>query len=146
MHFAIFAAAMAVGRLVGDAVTRRMGHVLVIRAGGLTCAASIAILLFAGNVVLSFAALALCGFGVANMVPAVFASAGRVGGRAAGRAISIVSTMGYSGLLLGPAVLGFLAQATSLVVSFILILLAFLVIACATVQLDRYLKRYQPDR
>jgi MFS family permease len=143
--FAIFAAAMAAGRLVGDALTRRAGHVLVIRAGGLTCAASIAILVLADNVVLSFATLALCGFGVANMVPAVFASAGRIGGRAAGRAISIVTTMGYSGLLLGPALLGFLAQATSLVVSFVVILLAFLVIAGMTVQLSRRLQKRSAD-
>lgn len=141
--FAIFAAAMAGGRLVGDAVTRRFGHVPLIRIGGVLCAVSVAILLFANSAVLSLAALALCGLGVANMVPAVFASAGNVGGAAAGKAISIVSTMGYSGLLLGPALLGFLAQATSLVVSFILIMLAFLLIAAGTFQLGRRLKQYQ---
>jgi predicted MFS family arabinose efflux permease len=144
--FAVFAAAMAGGRLVGDTVTRRVGHVPLIRAGGLVCAVSVAILLFADSVALSLAALALCGFGVANMVPAVFARAGHVGGNAAGRAISIVTTMGYSGLLLGPALLGFLAQATSLVVSFVLILLAFLFIAAVTIQLDRRLKRHQARR
>lgn len=90
-------------------------------------------------------AAALCGFGVANMVPAVFASAGRVGGKAAGRAISIVTTMGYSGLLLGPAVLGFLAQATTLVVSFALILVAFLAIAGMTLPLDRHLKQSRSE-
>ena len=144
--FAIFAAAMAVGRLVGDALTHRAGHVLLIRVGWVICAASIAVLLLTDTVALSFAALASCGFGVANMVPAVFASAGRVGGKAAGRAISIVTTMGYSGLLLGPAVLGFLAQATTLVVSFVVILLAFLVIAGLTLQLDRRLKQHQSAR
>jgi multisubunit Na+/H+ antiporter MnhG subunit len=76
-------------------------------------------------------------------VPAVFASAGNVGGAAAGRAISIVTTMGYSGLLLGPALLGFLAQATSLVVSFVLIMLAFLLIAAVTFHLGRRLKQRQ---
>jgi MFS family permease len=119
--------------------------VLVMRAGGLVCAVAIAVLLYADHVGLSFTALALCGFGVANIVPAVFAGAGRIGGRAAGRAISIVTTMGYSGLLLGPALLGFLAQATNLVVSFALILVAFLVITCSTVQLDRYLREYRPE-
>ncbi|CAK7260752.1 MFS transporter [Shinella sp. YE25] len=140
--FALFAAAMAGGRLVGDAVTRRVGHVALIRTGGLLCALSVAILLFADSVVLCLAALVLCGFGVANMVPAVFARAGNVGADAAGRAISIVTTMGYSGLLLGPALLGFLAQATSLVVSFGLITLAFLVIAAVTIRLDAWLKQH----
>ncbi|GLR52362.1 MFS transporter [Shinella yambaruensis] len=140
--FAFFAAAMAGGRLVGDAVTRRVGHVALIRTGGLLCALSVAILLFADSVVLCLAALVLCGLGVANMVPAVFARAGNVGADAAGRAISIVTTMGYSGLLLGPALLGFLAQATSLVVSFGLITLAFLVIAAVTIRLDVRLKQH----
>jgi predicted MFS family arabinose efflux permease len=141
--FAIFAGAMACGRLVGDAVTQRFGHVPLIRLGGVLCAVSVAILLLANSAVLSLAALALCGLGVANMVPAVFASAGNVGGAAAGKAISIVSTMGYSGLLLGPALLGFLAEATSLVVSFILIMLAFLLIAAGTFHLRRRLKQHQ---
>lgn len=143
--FAAFAAAMAVGRFAGDGLARRLGHGIIIRAGGLVCAVAIAILLFVDHAFLSFASLALCGFGVANMVPAVFASAGRVGGRAAGRAISIVTTMGYTGLLLGPAVLGFLAQATTLVVSFVVILIAFLVIAGMTVPLDRRLKRSRSE-
>jgi predicted MFS family arabinose efflux permease len=141
--FAIFAGAMAGGRLVGDAVTRRVGHIPLIRFGGVLCAVSVAMLLFANSAVLSLAALALCGLGVANMVPAVFASAGNVGGTAAGRAISIVTTMGYSGLLLGPALLGFLAQATGLVVSFVLIMLAFLLIAAVTFQLGHRLKQRQ---
>ncbi|QRI66442.1 MFS transporter (plasmid) [Shinella sp. PSBB067] len=144
--FAVFAAAMAGGRLVGDAVTRRVGHVRLVRAGGFVCALSVAILLVTDSAAVSLVALALCGFGVANMVPAVFASAGHVGGKAAGRAISIVTTMGYSGLLLGPALLGFLAQATSLVVSFVLITLAFLLIAAVTIQLDRSLRRRQARR
>jgi fucose permease len=90
-------------------------------------------------------AAALCGFVVANMVPAFLASAGRVGGKAAGRAISIVTIMGCSGLLLGPAVLGFLAQATTLVVSFSLILVAFLAIAGMTLPLDRRLKQSRSE-
>ena len=126
--FAVFAAAMAVGRLLGDAVTRRIGHVNILKAGGLACAASITALLATDNVGLTLVALAFCGFGVSNMVPAVFASAGIVGGHSAGRAMSVVTTMGYSGLLLGPALLGFIAQATSLSVSFGVISLAFLLI------------------
>lgn len=139
--FALFAAAMAGGRLVGDAVSRRVGHVALIRVGGLLCALSVAVLLLADSLVLSLAALGLCGLGVANMVPAVFARAGSVGADAAGKAISIVTTMGYSGLLLGPALLGFLAQATSLVASFCLIMLAFLVIAAVSIRLDARLKQ-----
>jgi MFS family permease len=76
--------------------------------------------------------LALCGLSVANLVPLAFAAAGRSGGALAGRAMSIVTTMGYAGLLLGPAVLGFVAQVSSLSVTFMLIAAAFILVALAT--------------
>lgn len=129
--FAIFATMMAMGRLFGDAISTRIGSTRLLFCCALVCAASVALLLAAGTVMLVFLALAICGLGVANVVPAIFASAGRSGGAAAGRAMSIVTTMGYAGLLLGPALLGFVAQLSSLVASFCLIGLAFLVIAAA---------------
>ncbi|QRM56426.1 MFS transporter [Sinorhizobium sp. BG8] len=141
--FAIFAAAMALGRLVGDSVTRRVGHVNVLRFGGIVCAASLSAMLFGRSVGVSLVILAFCGFGVANMIPAVFASAGRIGSRAAGRAMSIVTTMGYTGLLLGPAVLGFIAQVSSLTVSLGLIAVAFALISAGTFFVGRRLKDFQ---
>ncbi|WP_018238822.1 MFS transporter [Ensifer sp. BR816] len=140
--FAIFAAAMAIGRLLGDGVTKRIGHVNVLRYGGLVCALSLSTMLIGNSVEISMAVLALCGFGVANMIPAVFASAGRIGSHAAGRAMSIVTTMGYSGLLLGPALLGFVAQVSSLTISLGLVTLAFALISLGTLYLKRRLSQF----
>ncbi|TCN19271.1 MFS transporter [Sinorhizobium americanum] len=141
--FAIFAAAMAIGRLLGDGVTKRIGHVNVLRFGGLVCALSLSTMLIGNSVEISLAVLALCGFGVANMIPAVFASAGRIGSGAAGRAMSIVTTMGYSGLLFGPALLGFVAQVSSLTVSLGLVTLAFALISLGTLYLKRRLSQFR---
>ncbi|TPK62441.1 MFS transporter [Mesorhizobium sp. B2-4-15] len=130
--FAVLASTMALGRLFGDAIAARIGSTRLMLSCALACAASVGLLIVASNLGLVFLSLATCGLGVANIVPAVFAAAGRAGGAAAGRAMSIVTTMGYAGLLVGPALLGFVAQLSSLAVSFGLIAVAFALIAVST--------------
>ncbi|SCW89036.1 Fucose permease [Rhizobium mongolense subsp. loessense] len=130
--FAAFAATMTIGRLVGDAITNRVGPTNVLRFGAIICAVSVAALLSIDSISIALIALGGCGFGVANIVPAVFAAAGRAGGSAAANAMSIVTTMGYSGLLLGPAVLGLVAQMSTLSVSMSLLVLAFSAIVVST--------------
>lgn len=143
--FAAFAASMTLGRLLGDIVTQRVGHVNILRFGGIVCGLSVLAMLVAHNVVVGIVALAICGFGVANMIPAVFASAGKIGSQAAGRAMSIVTTLGYSGLLIGPALLGFIAQISSLIISLALVALSFGVISLSTLYLKRLAAEYQPE-
>lgn len=143
--FAVFAASMAIGRLLGDVVTQRVGHVNVLRIGGVVCGLSLLTMLVASNVVVAVIALASCGFGVANMIPAVFASAGRIGSQAAGRAMSIVTTLGYSGLLIGPALLGFIAQVSSLTISLGLVALSFVLISAGTLYLKRLVAQFQAE-
>lgn len=135
--FAIFATAMAAGRFFGDMVVARLGAVRFMVLCALICAASVAMLIASASVLPAFVALAVCGVSVGNIVPIVFAVAGKTGGRAAGQAMSIVTTMGYSGLLLGPAILGYVAQATSLQVSLGLIVGAFLLIVIGSAGLRR---------
>lgn len=129
--FAVFACAMAAGRLAGDPVVHWIGPMRLLLLGGLTCVVSIGVLLAARGLPFAFLALAACGLGVANIVPVLFAAAARAGGGAAARAMSTVTTMGYAGLLLGPALLGFIAQVSTLQASFCVVLAAFLVIAVA---------------
>lgn len=143
--FATFAAAMAIGRLCGDFATKQIGHANLLKYGGIVCALSILSMLLTNSTTITLVVLALCGLGVANMIPAVFASAGHIGAHAAGRAMAIVTTMGYSGLLLGPAMLGFVAQSSSLTVSFGLIILAFAVISAGTLYLNRELKPHHAE-
>lgn len=112
--FAVFAGLMAVGRFVGDAATNALGPEKLFRASALAVCAGMAAMLSVNNVATVFAALAVCGLGMANVVPAIFSAAGRIGGEAAGSAMSRVTTMGYAGLLIGPPFLGFLAETTSL--------------------------------
>lgn len=143
--FATFAAAMAIGRLLGDFATKHIGHANLLKFGGIICALSILTMLLAKSSTVTLIVLVFCGFGVANMIPAVFASAGHIGAQAAGRAMAIVTTMGYSGLLLGPALLGFVAQSLSLTVSLGLIMLAFALISIGTLYLSQRMKQHDAE-
>lgn len=134
---AVFATMMAVGRLFGDALAARIGPTRLLRYGAALCACALCVLLVSSSMPVVFVALAVCGLGVANIVPSVFAAAGRTGAAAAGHAMSIVSTIGYAGLLLGPGLLGFVAQLSSLVGSFCVIVLSFVVISFAARLLGR---------
>lgn len=128
--FAAFSTMMAMGRLFGDAIANSIGQVRTLRYCAVVCAGSVlAMILMGGNLIIVFVALTVCGLGLANIVPTLFAAAGRVGDKSAARAMSIVTTIGYAGLLLGPGLLGLIAQISSLAGSFSVIALAFVAIS-----------------
>jgi len=115
--FAGFAAGAAAGRLGGDALNARIGPTALLRWGTAASAGAIAVMLALGTPAVAMAALALAGLGLANGVPLLFSAAGRTREMTPGRAIATVSMMSYAGLLAGPPLLGFLADATSLPVA-----------------------------
>ena len=127
--FAAFAGAMAFGRSIGDYCNNRLGGVRVFRSGALIVAVSIICTLSTGNLALAFLALFFAGLGISNLVPRIFSSAGRSQSIPSSVAMSRVATMGYAGLLLGPPFVGFIAQSTSLVTSFVFIALAMIAVA-----------------
>lgn len=143
--FAVFAAAMACGRFLGDAATNKIGHVNMLKLGGGICAFSILSMLFFDNVTSTFIALAFCGLGVSNMIPAIFASAGAAGGASSGRAMAVATTLSYSGLLLGPALLGFIAQSTSLLFSFAVIMSSFLLVVISAFVLKPLFQKHADE-
>jgi len=114
LGYAAFSIAMAVGRLSGDFLVRRFGAVNMVRWGAVTASLGFFIatcLPWAGSSLFGFL---LVGIGAANIVPVLFSAAGRQGGSAPGIAIATVTTLGYTGMLTGPAAIGYAAHATSL--------------------------------
>lgn len=112
--YACFSVAMAVGRLTGDRLVAWLGPVWTVRAG-----AALAAIGFLIAALLPWEATALLGFvlvglGAANVVPVMFSAAGRLPASAPAVSIAAVTTLGYAGLLLGPALIGFVAHATTL--------------------------------
>jgi hypothetical protein len=73
----------------------------------------------------------IVGVGASNIVPVLFSGVGRVPGVPPGIALATVTTIAYSGLLVGPALIGFVADATSLPVAFALVAAMFAAVAAA---------------
>ena len=119
--YTAFMSTMALGRFGADWLAGRLGARRVIQLSGLLTATGllIAVLLPAlGTALLGFL---LVGFGTSAVVPLVYSAAGKSTHMSAGMALAAVSTIGFLGFLLGPPVIGLVAGATSLRVSFALI-------------------------
>ncbi|MFJ9692333.1 MFS transporter [Kitasatospora sp. NPDC101183] len=115
--YTAFALTMAAARLAGDAAIRRLGPVRTTRLGGAVATAGGLLVVAADSPALAIPGFALIGVGIAVIVPLAFAAAGRIGTNAS-QAIAGVATVTYTSGLIAPAVIGALAQATSLTVSF----------------------------
>lgn len=114
LGFAAFSAAMALGRLGGDAVRERMAPVPLLRASGALGATGMALALLVGTPAAALAGFVLVGLGFANVVPVLFAAAGQVAGVPPAQGVAAVSSVGYLGFMVGPALIGALARATTL--------------------------------
>ncbi|HET6320270.1 MAG TPA: MFS transporter [Chloroflexota bacterium] len=123
-----FAAAMAVGRLVGDQVTARLSGATVARGSALLALLGLTGVVLAPRPEVVFGALMLVGLGIAVLVPLAFSSAGRTPNMPASSAIAAVATVGYSAFLLAPPAIGLIAEQLTLRGSFALLLLALAVI------------------
>ncbi|MEV0534495.1 MFS transporter [Kitasatospora sp. NPDC050463] len=115
--YTAFALTMAVSRLAGDAAIRRLGAVRATRISGAIATAGGLLVVLADHPAMAVAGFALIGIGIAVVVPLAFAAAGRIGTNPS-QAIAGVATVTYTSGLVAPAVIGALAQATSLTVSF----------------------------
>jgi hypothetical protein len=135
--YAAFALAEACGRLAGTALLEGFGRTPVLVAGGLTACAGMLLATLAPDVWLALAGFAATGLGLANLFPAAIARAGLLAGSSG---VALTSMLGYTGFLLGPPAIGFLASAASLRAG--LTTLAFLGLAAAAIA---YATRDQPQ-
>ena len=110
LGYALFSLAMAIGRLLGDrASSQRLGGSTVIVLGGLCAAAGFALATSAPSWQSALAGFALIGIGCANIVPVLYTSVGRQSAVPEHVAVSAITTLGYAGILAGPAMIGFVA-------------------------------------
>ena len=77
----------------------------------------------------SLAAFALAGLGLGNIAPVLFAGGGRLEPSAPGRGIAAVTSLGYSGFLAGPPLIGVVADLTTLQMALFITVAAALIIA-----------------
>ena len=108
--FAAFSLTMSVMRFGGDLVRDRLGGVMTLRICTLFAISGMLLAAFAPNAEIAILGFALCGIGISNMVPIAFSAAGNIPGLRAGIGLSVVTTMGYSGMLVAPSAIGFVAE------------------------------------
>ncbi len=126
---AVFQLAMGIGRLAGDPVADRVGDRALARGGMVLAAGALAVAAAAAGPAVAYVAFAALGLGLAAVFPLCLRAAAARPGVPAAAAIAAVTTTGYVGLLAGPAVVGLVAEATSLRVS--LLAIAALCLAAA---------------
>ena len=132
--FVLFSIAMTLMRFCGDALTARIGDRPTLIWGGLIAMAGFAVLLLAPVAAIAMIGFVLIGLGAANIVPVLFRRAGSQKVMPAGLAIAAITTMGYAGILLGPAAIGFVAEHVGLTMAFWMIpAILALVPLCAAV-------------
>ena len=116
--FTMFSAAMLTMRLIGDRLVQAIGQRTVVLVGSVISFIGFILLIFAEPQSLLYTGFFLIGIGSANIVPVFFSLIGRQKVMPVNMAVPAVSTLGYAGILIGPAVIGFIAHQTSLFVAF----------------------------
>lgn len=121
LGFTAFNVMMVVVRLLGQFAVSRFGPVLVARISGMVAVFAGILVINADSITLAIFGFGLMGLAYALIVPLAFTRAGQQPGISTGRAIAGVATLAYGGLLMGPPVIGFVAEAYSLEAAFMMI-------------------------
>ena len=132
LAFASFSIAMTLGRLVGDRVVAKMGRRPVVAIGGLLAAGGIALAALVPIRALALLGYALVGVGCSNIVPVLFTAVGRQRTMPQAVAVPAITTLGYAGILMGPAGIGFIARHTNLPVAFLFVATLMIAVAVAS--------------
>ncbi len=131
---------MTLGRFLGDAISARIGSVKIVALGS-----SIAILgyvlVLLGSTYLAIAGFALTGLGFSVIIPELFRIGGNVKGVESSQGVAFIAGTGYSGFLIGPVILGFLAEQFSLNTSFMVLLGGVIAVLATTFLLKRNTKK-----
>ena len=109
-----FFGCMAVSRLSGDLLRARFGAARVVRASALATAGMIGLALLSPSAPVALAFFAASGLTLGLLAPVLFAAGGSADPEHAGRGMAAVVSLGYLGLIAGPAAVGFVAQASTL--------------------------------
>jgi predicted MFS family arabinose efflux permease len=129
LGYAAFAATMTIARLTGDSVIIRFGAIRVLAVGSVFASVGIAFSLCSSSWLLALLGYAMVGAGCANIVPVLFTAVARQTDMPQASAVPAMTTLGYAGVLIGPAFIGFVAHASSLIVALAFVAVALLIVA-----------------
>ena len=127
--YILFSVSMVIARLLGDEIVKAIGELKVLIFGVIITILGILIIVLSNITIIALSGFMFIGLGVANLVPIFFSAAGRQSVMPPAIAIASVTTTGYAGILLGPVIIGYVAEVTSLSIGFsILIPLIVLIV------------------
>ncbi|SDB42386.1 Predicted arabinose efflux permease, MFS family [Pseudomonas sp. NFACC23-1] len=129
LGYAAFALTMTVGRLTGDSVVHRLGAKRVIIYGGSIAAAGFLLATLAPMWQAALLGYGLVGAGCSNIVPVLYTAVGKQTLMPEAIAVPAITTIGYAGILAGPALIGFVAHGSSLSFAFGLIAVSLVIVA-----------------
>ncbi len=124
LGFGFYALLMIVGRFTGDRLSGWCGHRILVILSGSLIALGTAIVLGTSSLYVQFLGFGLLGFGVANLIPIIFSNSAKLKTVQPSLGIAFVSVCGYSGFLIGPAVIGGLATVIGLDSALLIIIIA----------------------
>jgi MFS family permease len=123
LGYVAFAGTMATGRFLGDWMITKFGVKRILQFSGILIALGLSIVILFPYLSSAIAGCLLIGFGTSCVVPIVYAMAGRSKTMSPGLALAAVSTISFAGFLIGPPMIGFIAQFAGLQISFAIIAL-----------------------
>jgi MFS family permease len=129
--FTIFSIAMTICRLTGDRIVLALGGTRILVLGGLLAAGGLALAVLAPWLPVALLGFAIVGVGAANIVPVLFSSAGKQTLMPTNLAVAAITIFGYAGHLMGPALIGFVAEITSLSLALLGIAVLFLLVTAS---------------
>jgi len=129
LGYASFSAMVATGRFLGDGLVQLFGRVRVIVGGGLLAAAGVTLSILSSHWGLGLVGFALCGLGCANVSPVLISTLSKQTHMPTHLAITAATTIGFAGVLAGPAMMGAVAHYSSLSAAFAVLAGLLLVVA-----------------
>jgi len=117
--YTAFAVCMTIMRFLGNKLVNRFGARRVVVYGSMLVAVGFLVVALVNSVIATIAGFAMIGVGAANIVPQLVSYAGKIEGMAVQNTISVITALGYSGVLLGPVIIGFCAHTYGLPATFV---------------------------
>lgn len=121
LGYTVFMATMATGRFLGDRLVTRFGIQRMLQISGIIISSGLAVAVLFPTIELATVGFFLVGLGVSSVVPLVYSAAGKSKTMSPGVALAAVSTIGFLGFLIGPPLIGFIAELSGLRWSFTII-------------------------
>ena len=134
--FLAFQSLMTIGRFFGDAISARLGSVKIVALGAIVAVLGY-LLVLTSEIYLAILGFAFTGLGFSVIVPELFRIGGNVKGVESSQGVAFIAGTGYSGFLVGPVILGFIAEKFSLSLTFMTLLICCVLVLMSTLLLRK---------